>query len=579
MLDEYRRRLLQMVIWTGGVLTSLYPQYSLAQGSVHLDPVSPPTAKPGQQVVIAAFVSYPVPGPCQITITQVGQSIPLATLGLEPSTIWIVPANAPLGNYEVVGACGSIESARETLTIGNPATITTFGPAPASIGMIQEVDGSGFGANQLSGSVSLLQTNGGPPTTAITQVTDWSDGRIIYTLPIVPTGTYDLAVHTASNGDSNSVGPYEVGPAIQHLWVADTQNNRILVFSTPIVTGQAANVAFAQVGLLRPGGIATDPGHDEIWISDTGNSRVVRMGVKSVEAPLGNSGQPDVIIGKTLACPSSPAPGPPASASTFCNPAGIAVDASDNLWVADTGNNRVLEFSPPYINGASLVIGQSNFTDNQCVTSATGLCQPEGVSLDPSGNLWVADTLNNRVLQYTRPFSSGEAAHIVLGQTNFNNNGYNGGYDFTQWNTLANPSSVVFDGSGNLWIADTQNDRVLEFIPTAQVNSGFPSVVIGQSSQYSGNVFNQNSCLHSSTATQISLCEPVFALFDNSGDMLVVDNIDNRLVEYSDSGPFSTGQAASIVIGQPGFSQKGYGTGPANLSLPMSATWQVFRGE
>ena len=101
MPEQSRRRLFVTMFWITGLLNWLYPQYCLAQGSVRLDPVSPPTAKPGQRVVIATAVSYPVTGPCQITITHVGQNSPLATLGLEPSTIWIVPADAPLGTYNV----------------------------------------------------------------------------------------------------------------------------------------------------------------------------------------------------------------------------------------------------------------------------------------------------------------------------------------------------------------------------------------------------------------------------------------------------------------------------------------------
>jgi hypothetical protein len=149
------------------------------------------------------------------------------------------------------------------------------------------------------------------------------------------------------------------------------------------------------------------------------------------------------------------------------------------------GTTASLEFTPPYTQGASLVIGQASLTQNKCITSATGLCQPRGIAFDSFGNLWIADMQSNRVLEYLQPFSSGQTAKFVLGQTNMTNGGYNQGYDFTQWNAFANPTGLAFDTAGDLWVSDNQNDRVLEFIPTSSgmgtnIFSEFPNLVIGQ---------------------------------------------------------------------------------------------------
>ncbi len=109
------------------------------------------------------------------------------------------------------------------------------------------------------------------------------------------------------------------------------------------------------------------------------------------------------------------------SVTGLSNPFAIAFDSGGNLWVADYGNNRVLEYTTPFSTdeAASLVIGQSSFTGTGSATTSTGLWGPDAVAFDSGGNLWVADYGNNRVLEYTTPFSTDEAASLVIGQSSF----------------------------------------------------------------------------------------------------------------------------------------------------------------
>jgi hypothetical protein len=172
------------------------------------------------------------------------------------------------------------------------------------------------------------------------------------------------------------------------------------------------------------------------------------------------------------------------SATRLCEPSGIAFDADGNLWIADIMNNRVLMFAPPFI-AASLVIGQTSFAGFACATTVTGLCEPSGVAFDASGNLWVADFFNNRVLMYTTPFSTGEAASLVIGQTSFTT-----AIAGTSATRLRGPEGGVFDGKGNLWLVDAENNRVLMYSPSPATGlfSTFEaaSLVIGQGSFTSG---------------------------------------------------------------------------------------------
>ena len=103
-----------------------------------------------------------------------------------------------------------------------------------------------------------------------------------------------------------------------------------------------------------------------------------------------------------------------------------AFDLSGNLWVADEANNRVLEFPSANLitNGvANVVLGQGNFITGTANLGGIGgntLSFPMGLSFDTSGNLWVTDEANNRVLKFpTGNLITNGVANVVLGQPSF----------------------------------------------------------------------------------------------------------------------------------------------------------------
>ena len=234
--------------------------------------------------------------------------------------------------------------------------------------------------------------------------------------------------------------------------------------------------------------------------------------------------------------------GQPASPTTIGNPTAVVFDSKGDLWVVDNSNNRVLEYTPPFSTGesASLVIGQTSLTGSGDSSPAGSLFGPTGLAFDPSGNLWVVDSGNNRVLEFKSPFSNGELASIVIGQPTF------GGYiGTTTAGGLNDPSYLAFDPSGNLWVTDQGNNRVLEF--TTPFSTGEKALrVIGQE--------NFTAFAPASTVSARSLFEPLGIAFDSKGDLWLVDSGDNRVLEYSyldfvPPYPFEDA-AASTVIGQ-----------------------------
>ena len=242
--------------------------------------------------------------------------------------------------------------------------------------------------------------------------------------------------------------------------------------------------------LCHPVGVAVDKRSGMLFVSDGDDNRVLiwpsAQSFTSGEAASVVLGKPDFSI--VSKCPQA------VTAATLCDPNSLIVDAQGNLFVADTDGNRVLEYTPPFTNGmnASLVLGQSSFTADVCDATTTALCHPRGLALDASGNLFVADSDNNRILKFTAPLTNDEAASLVLGQATFTDHKCNQGSKSPNAASLCSTRGVTFDASGNLYAADTDNNRVLEY--NVPLTSGMAaSRVIGEPN------FTTSACTTSAT--------------------------------------------------------------------------------
>ncbi len=147
------------------------------------------------------------------------------------------------------------------------------------------------------------------------------------------------------------------------------------------------------------------------------------------------------------------------------------------------------------------------------------------------------------------------AVEVIVTPTNGQINGLGG---TASASTLCSPEGIAVDGSGNLYIADTDNQCVLEYAnPFAACGNTFPNVggaaklVLGQ-----GNSFTSNACDFDTgggffdPASAIDLCYPTGVAVDGGGNLYIADSSNRRVVEYN--FPLSTGAAASVVFGQGG---------------------------
>src|SRR5438105_2642706 len=141
------------------------------------------------------------------------------------------------------------------------------------------------------------------------------------------------------------------------------------------------------------------------------------IGLVTGVAPSEAQDQPkEIVYGQTDFISSSAA----STASTLHSPVAVAVDSSGNVYVADAFNNRVLEFPSTCQSAgcsATRVFGQSSFTSRDGGTTAATLRSLTGVGLDSSNNIYVADTENRRVLEFPSNCApTGCSATRVFGQ-------------------------------------------------------------------------------------------------------------------------------------------------------------------
>ena len=190
----------------------------------------------------------------------------------------------------------------------------------------------------------------------------------------------------------------------------------------------------------------------------------------------------------------------PATNAQLNLPAGVAVDSAGNLYVADWGNNRVRKVS----NGVIATVAGNGFKgfvgDNGPATSAV-LDQPYSIAVDSAGNLYIADSTNHRI----RKVSNGVIT-TVAGNGTFGFSGDNGPAAMA-W--LYNPDGVAVDSAGDLYIADTSNYRI------RKVSNGVITTVAGNGTMgFSGDT---------GPATSAELYTPGAVAVDAAGNLYIAD--------------------------------------------------------
>lgn len=242
------------------------------------------------------------------------------------------------------------------------------------------------------------------------------------------------------------------------LYVADTRNDTVRKITPSGVTTTLAG----QVGVVgssdgtasalfnQPTGVAIDAAGN-VYVADTNNDeirKVTASGIVSTFAgAAGLAGSADGV----------------GTAARFNNPSGIAADANGDLYVSDTLNHAIRKItSTGVVTTFAGTAGASGFIDG--AGTAAEFHGPQGLALDASGNLFVADTNNNAIRKIV---TGSGVVSTVAGQS-----GAAGSVDGSNSQAQFHyPSDVAVDAAGNLYVADTENDTLREIAATGAVST------------------------------------------------------------------------------------------------------------
>lgn len=268
------------------------------------------------------------------------------------------------------------------------------------------------------------------------------------------TGAVSTFAGSGVSGFANGTGTaasfyYPEGIALDAAgiaYVADQGNNQIRKITTAgavstlagtLVAGNTNTAAIGVAALFNgPTGVAVDVAGN-VYVADFGNNLIRKIvpstGVVSTLAGSGKSGNAN---GTGVA-------------ASFNGPAGVAVDATGNVYVADFGNNLIRQITPAGV--VTTLAGSGTAGSTNSLGVAASFNGPRGIAVDAAFNVYVADANNNLV----RQIAPGGAVTTLAGTGAAGN-----ASGAANASTFFYPSGVAVDGSGNVYVADANNNLV-----------------------------------------------------------------------------------------------------------------------
>jgi len=330
------------------------------------------------------------------------------------------------------------------------------------------------------------------------------------------------------------------------IYITDGGNQRVRVISSGTVTTFAGNGTAGFLGdtkaatsaeLHDPSGLALDSSGN-LYIADASNSVIRVVSGGNINTFAGTA-----TVGYT-------GDGAAATSAELSNPVAVAVDSSNNVYIADAGNNVIREVSSGNIN---TILGGAITT--------TQLSQPDAIVYS-NGALYIADTGNRRILKYE---ISGGAVTLIAGNGTL---GYTGDGGPAVDAGLGDPMGLAVDAVGNVYIADTLNSRIRKVTPDGTI-----STVAGDGIQA---FFGDGG-----VATKAAIYFPHDVALDSAGNIYIADTFNNRIRLLQPEGPaiFTRGVVSSATYKQqtsPGALASVFGTSFGNQNtgtgLPAGTT-------
>jgi uncharacterized repeat protein (TIGR01451 family) len=340
---------------------------------------------------------------------------------------------------------------------------------------------------------------------------------------VAPNGTIATVAGTGGYGYGGDGGPATSaqlwgpwGVAVDpsgNLYIADYGNRRLRkvaadgTITTIAGTGTEGysgdNGPAVSAQLSGPSGVAVDSSGN-IYISDGNNNRIRKIVAGTITTIAGNGNYG--YSGDNAA----------ATGASLNVPLGIALDASGNLYIADSGNDLIRRVSGGIITTVAGTVPGGGFSGDGGPATSAQLALPYGVAVDASGNLYIAEDINRRLRKVA-----------ISGTINTVAGGGTGDAGPAPFGTLSLPDDVALDAAGNRYIADEQNHRVRKIGIDGTVSTVAGTGVSGHSGD-------------GGLATSAQLSFPMGLALDGSGNLYIADTANSRVRKVDANGVITT---------------------------------------
>ncbi len=310
----------------------------------------------------------------------------------------------------------------------------------------------------------------------------------------------------------------------QRIRVVNRQSSAITVFGVTIPAGDIQTVAGnGTAGALGDGGAATSAefyypegvvldGAGNLYIADSINNKIRKVTAAGIISTVAGGGS---------ACGAATdglGDGCPATQATINSPNGVGFDASGNLYIVDTFNNRIRKVSPAGIittvaGGGSVCGGATDSVGDGCAATSATLDLPGSALVDAAGNLYIADTSNNRV----RKVNTNGVITTVAGTGTA---GFSGDGGLATSAELDVPFRISIDAAGDLYVDDQTNERIRMVATNGDISTVAGDGIAG----FMGD---------SGSATASELSSPDSAAVDGAGNLYIADGANSRIRKVS----------------------------------------------
>ncbi len=257
-----------------------------------------------------------------------------------------------------------------------------------------------------------------------------------------------------------------------------------------------------------PSGLATDSAGD-LFIADSSNARIRKVDSAGTISTIAGTGERGF-----------GGDGGPAVLAQFTFPRGIAVDVAGNLFIADSSNNRIRKVDSAGVISTIAGTGERGFGGDGGPAVLAQFTFPRGIAVDVAGNLFIADSSNNRIRKV-------DSAGVISTIAGTGERGFGGDGGPAIQAQLRIPSGVAVDAAGNLYIADSSNDRIRKVD-----SAGVISTIAGTGERGFGG--------DGDPATDAQLFSPYGVALDAAGNLYFTDTANHRIRKVDSTGTIST---------------------------------------